>query len=121
MTMRWLCDENVPRLLVDALRQNDHDVVWIRELSPGVGDPDVLAVALRERRICLTFDKDFGELAANRILPSGSGVILVRMTVRPTTESVASVVALLNSRSDWAGHFSVLEPGRVRMRRLWMR
>ena len=121
MTMRWLCDENVPRLLVDALRQKGHDVVWIGELSPGIGDPDVLALALRERRICLTFDKDFGELAAIRTLPSGSGVVLLRMKVGPTAESIASIVALLGSRSDWAGHFSLVEPGRIRMRRLWPR
>lgn len=119
--MGWLCDENVPRLLVDALRRTGQDVIWIGELSPGISDPDVLAVALRERRICLTFDKDFGELAANRVLPPGSGVVLLRMPVRPTMESVESVIALLKSRSDWGGHFSVLEPGRIRMRRLWPR
>ena len=96
--MRWLCDENVPRLLVDALRQKGHDVVWIGELSPGIGDPDVLALALRERRICLTFDKDFGELAAIRTLPSGSGVVLLRMTLFRcgtwTNQDAAAVAAI---------------------------
>jgi predicted nuclease of predicted toxin-antitoxin system len=32
-------------------------------VSPGSSDQEVLALAVREERILLTFDKDFGELA----------------------------------------------------------
>lgn len=63
--MRWLFNENIPRILVEELSRRGHDVAWIREASPGIADADVSAVAVRERRVCLTFDEDFGELAAN--------------------------------------------------------
>jgi hypothetical protein len=116
--MRWLCDENVPRHLVDVLRRDNHDVAWVGEFSPGIPDQDVLALAAGQRRICLTFDKDFGELAANHVLPADSGVVLVRIPVRPGPATAKAIVAMLNSRSDWQGHFSVLEPGRIRMRQL---
>jgi hypothetical protein len=56
--MRWLCNENIPRNLVEELRRLGHDAVSIRERSPGIADAEVLALAVRERRICLTFDKD---------------------------------------------------------------
>jgi predicted nuclease of predicted toxin-antitoxin system len=98
--MRWLCNENIPRPLVDALRESGHDVVWIRDTSPGIADVEVLAIAVGDRRICLTFDKDFGELAAGASLPEKCGVVLLRLP------------------PDWTGHFAVVEPGRVRMRRL---
>ncbi|MFN4017533.1 MAG: DUF5615 family PIN-like protein [Reyranella sp.] len=116
--MRWLCNENIPRTLVEALRKRDHDVVWIREISPGISDVDVLVQAVRERRICLTFDKDFGELAAATPLPAGCGVVLLR--IRPPASSVAAaeIASVLAGRKDWAGHFSVLDPGRIRMRPL---
>jgi predicted nuclease of predicted toxin-antitoxin system len=42
-------------------------------------DSDVLAWAVREGRILLTFDKDFGELARNAALPASCGVILFRV------------------------------------------
>lgn len=116
--MRWLCNENIPRNLVQELRRRGHDVVWIRETSPGIADAEVLAIAVRDRRICLTFDKDFGELAAATVLPVDCGVLLLRVQPRPSLESSAEIATAIDARADWAGHFSVLEPGRVRMRPL---
>lgn len=116
--MRWLCNENIPRNLVEALRDHGHDVVWIREAAPGIADDAVLALAARDRRLCLTFDKDFGELAAATALPAGCGVLLLRLQPRVSAAFVMETVAILESRADWAGHFSVLEPGRIRMRPL---
>jgi predicted nuclease of predicted toxin-antitoxin system len=116
--MRWLCDENVPRLLVEALRANGEDVVWIRDRAPGVSDGVVLALAVQERRLCLTFDKDFGELVAAANLPVESGILLLRTPLQPSTAWANRIAAEICSRADWPGHFSVLEPGRVRMRKL---
>lgn len=116
--MRWLCNENIPRILVEALRGRGHEVAWIREVSPGIADADVLARAARERRICLTFDKDFGELAAATSLPAGCGVLLLRIRPPASNAAAAAIVGALEERNDWAGHFSVLEPGRLRMRPL---
>jgi predicted nuclease of predicted toxin-antitoxin system len=116
--MRWLCDENVPRNLVDALRQHGHDVVWIREQAPGMPDGDVLAGAVGEQRVCLTFDKDFGQLAASTPIPPDSGVVLLRLPPPNSHELAQSIAAILGSREDWPGHFSVVEPGRIRMRPL---
>ena len=116
--MRWLCDENVPRNLVDAFRQHGHDVLWIREDFPGMPDSEVLALAIREHRVCLTFDKDFGQLAASTSFPSDSGVVLLRLPPSNSRDRAQTIVAIADSRSDWAGHFSVVEPGRIRMRPL---
>jgi predicted nuclease of predicted toxin-antitoxin system len=114
--MRWLCDENVPRLLVDELRSRNHEVLWIAEEARGASDVEVLALAERERRICLTFDKDFGEIAAHASPSLQCGVVLLRLIFQPTAEAAARLANIIGSRSDWAGHFSVVEPGRVRMR-----
>jgi predicted nuclease of predicted toxin-antitoxin system len=114
--MRWLCDENIPRILVEELRLRTHDTARITEREPSVSDADVFAIAVREHRICLTFDKDFGELASSATVPSDCGVVLLRIPFQPTAAAVARLASALESRSDWAGHFSVIEPGRVRMR-----
>ena len=116
--MRWLCNENIPRTLVEALRKRDHDVVWIREISPGISDVDVLMQAVRERRICLTFDKDFGELAFRAGLPATCGVVLFRFApVSP--EFVADrVVTILAGTTPWVGHFAVVEETHIRLRPL---
>ena len=68
--MRFLANENFPQDAITALRQEKHDVVWIRTDAPGSGDEDVLVRARRESRILVTFDKDFGELAFHSRLPA---------------------------------------------------
>ncbi len=112
--MRFLADENFPGDAVNALRQAGHDVAWI--CAEGAGSPDhvVLAEAVRQSRILLTFDKDFGELAWHEGLPASSGVVLFRMPLPPNAGRL--LTDILESRTDWAGHFSVIEPGRIRMR-----
>ncbi|UYN97606.1 MAG: DUF5615 family PIN-like protein [Enhydrobacter sp.] len=76
----------------------------------------MLAWAAREQRILLTFDKDFGELARGSALPRTCGVILLRMPVAKPGEVGERLAQLVTARDDWAGYFSVIEPGRVRMR-----
>jgi predicted nuclease of predicted toxin-antitoxin system len=116
--MRFLADENFPGAAVTTLAAAGHDVVWVRITAPGASDRDVLAWAMREARILLTFDKDFGELARASTLPAMCGVVLFRMPM-PTPGVVGQrLAALIAARDDWVGHFSVIEPGRVRMRAL---
>lgn len=116
--MRFLANENIPGVVVTALASAGHDVAWVRATAPGMTDAEVLAWAAREKRILLTFDKDFGELARNATLPAEGGVILFRSPMPRAEIAGAHIAALIASRSDWAGHLSVVEPGRVRMRPL---
>jgi hypothetical protein len=103
---------------VQALREIGHDVVWVMTDAPGIGDRDVLAWTAREERILLTFDKDFGELARHAALPAICGVVLFRIAMPRPGDVGRRLTDLITARDDWASHFSVVEPGRVRMRLL---
>ena len=113
--MRILANENFPGDAIAALRQGGHDVAWIRADAPGSSDHQVPTRAEAEDRVLITFDKDFGELAFRAKLPSSSGIILFRISA-PSSAHVARIaVAALESRTDWAGHFAVVENTRIRM------
>jgi Domain of unknown function (DUF5615) len=116
--MRFLANENFPGTAVTALIAAGHDVVWVRNAAPGMSDPDVLAWATRDKRVLLTFDKDFGELARASALPDTSGVVPFRVAMPGPGDIGSRLSNLVTSRDDWAGHFSVIEPGRIRMRLL---
>lgn len=116
--MRFLADENFPFAAVTALANAGHDVVWVRTANAGLSDVEILAWVARESRIVLTFDKDFGDHARGAGLPRECGVILFRLPVPSAREVGARLASFVTSRSDWVGNFSVVEPGRVRMRRL---
>jgi Domain of unknown function (DUF5615) len=100
--MRFLANENVPGAAVAALDAAGHDIAWVRLAA----------------RILLTFDKDFGELARTVPLASGCGVVLLRIPMPKSADVGRRLAEIIGSRDDWAGHFSVIEPGRVRMRQL---
>ncbi len=116
--MRFLADENFPGPAVRALEASGHDVVWVRLVMRGAADSEVLARAVQEARILLTFDKDFGELAGHASLPPNCGVIVLRTPMPTPGDNGQRIADLVTAREDWAGHFSVIEPGRVRMRPL---
>lgn len=82
---------------------------------------DVLRMSREGARTLLTFDKDFGELVLRRGLEASRGVVLFRLALARPSELAELVVRALASRSDWAGHFSVVEAERVRMRPLGRR
>jgi len=116
--MRFLANENFPGPAVAAVQAAGHDMVWVRTAAPGLIDADVLAWAVREERVLLTFDKDFGELASASQLPARCGVVLFRIPMPQPGVVGRRLADLIARRDDWAGHFSVVEPGRVRMRPL---
>lgn len=99
--MRLLANENVPLDSVDALRNAGHDVAWIRVLAPGSSDEEVLRRAVSEKRVLVTFDKDFGELVFHRRMASPPGVILFRFALTSPGYAARAVVAALASRTDW--------------------
>jgi predicted nuclease of predicted toxin-antitoxin system len=114
--MRLCANENISEDCVVKLRRNGHDVLWIRESAPGSSDEDVLVRAHREERLLITFDKDFGDLVFRRGAQASHGVILFRISQSSATVTAERVHAVLVSRTDWMGHFSVVDDFGIRMR-----
>jgi predicted nuclease of predicted toxin-antitoxin system len=116
--VRFFADENMPGAVVKALRDAGHDVAWARRDCPGAADAEVLALAVIEARVLLTFDKDFGELAYRQAQSAECGVILFRFAMSSAADAAERVAEVLSKRDDWPGHFSVVDERRVRMRPL---
>ena len=117
--MRFLADENVPFGVVEELIAASHEVEWVARLTPGVLDREVLRRAAVDHRILLTFDKDYGNLAyKSGDWMMAAGIVLIRSPTPRTREVCSKLARLIAAREDWTGYFSVIEPGRIRRRRL---
>ena len=115
--MNLVADESVDRAVVERLRQDGHDVVYVAELSPSVPDEDVLQEANARSALLLTADKDFGELVFRQGLVH-SGVILVRLAGLANATKAAIVAEVCRERAaELIGAFGVVSPGQVRIRR----
>ena len=115
---RLLANENVPAAVVTALRADGHDVGWMAETAPGAPDEAVLAVALAETRVLLTFDKDFGELVFVHGIAC-PGVILIRVALADEIDRVAFVSSVWSTvLSRLPGSFLTISVAGVRARPL---
>ena len=103
------------RALRTLLSDLGHEVLSAIEVDPRAADDAVLALALREERVLVTEDKDFGELVFVRRLPHPCIIRFVDMRVE---EKVAAMRELLERHADAlrAGALIVVTRGRVRIR-----
>lgn len=80
--MRFLLDVCVSSRSLEAfLAGRGHDILSAITIDPKASDDLLLSLALRDERILVTADKDFGELMFVRRLPHGPIVRLVELTV----------------------------------------
>jgi predicted nuclease of predicted toxin-antitoxin system len=100
------------------MRHAGHDVLWIRDAHRGMSDETILEMSVRESRVLVTFDKDFGELAFKAKLSADCGIVLFRIRKQSPDILAKRVSAFIDSRNDRVGHFAVIEEDRIRMTRL---
>ncbi len=99
----------------DELRSHVHPVVWIGDWANDPGDDAVLEFALREARVLIALDKDFGELAVVFGRRHCGIVRLVDLSVSQVGKLCAAALDRYESDLARGGLLSV-EPYRVRLR-----
>lgn len=113
--MRFLADESCDFAVVRALRDAGFDVAAVGDASPGAEDDWVIDLAVREERMVITEDKDFGQLVYSEGRATG-GVLLLRFPAPARAVMARSVVELVKQHGTrLTGRFVVLQPGRVRI------
>jgi predicted nuclease of predicted toxin-antitoxin system len=114
--MHFLVDESVDRQVVEHLRQEGHEVLYVAEMEPGLRDDEVLSAANQRGALLLTADKDFGELVF-RLRRLSKGVVLLRLAgMSPEAKAVAVASVVSEHGSELSEAFTVLSPGMVRIR-----
>lgn len=117
MSLRFLADENIPAPSVELLRRRRLDVTSIAELFPASVDRDVLALAVQERRILLTFDRDFGELVFFHGRQPPPAIVYFRFEPLSATEPGDILMRLLeNTTIDLIGMMNVVGRAVLRQR-----
>lgn len=116
--MRFLADECCDAPMVEALRADDHDVLFAIESLRGELDDDILETAFAQHRILVTEDKDFGELVYRLRLPA-RGIVLLRFGVGQRHLKIPRMRHVIQHHAaQLSGSFVVLEPDKIRIRPL---
>lgn len=116
--MLLLLDENISRTVIQALRDRGHDVLTVKESMRGAGDEEILERAQADKRLLVTQDKDFGELAFRSRRATPYWIVLFRLGGTTPDEDNRKIIEILESGTEWAGHFAVVTETQVRLRQL---
>jgi predicted nuclease of predicted toxin-antitoxin system len=113
--MRLLLDLCISPRVGEALRGAGHDAVRVRPSPEEREDEAVLSRALREGRVLVTGDKDFGEVLS---LGSGPRVGVLRLLeMSPSRQAEFALAALARYGAELErGALVVASPGRTRVR-----
>jgi predicted nuclease of predicted toxin-antitoxin system len=115
MTMRFLADESCDFTVVRTLRTAGFDVLSVSESTPRAEDSEVIELALREKRVLLTEDKDFGRLVYSYGQET-PGVIFLRFPTFARKQISKDVLNLVKQQGEkLAGSFVTVQPGRIRI------
>src|SRR3989344_4111342 len=72
--------KNQVKTLIDRIEINPRILVGKPVIKPGMSDRDIIAFALKEKRIIVTYDQDFGELVFLE-KEKHHGIILLRLDI----------------------------------------
>jgi predicted nuclease of predicted toxin-antitoxin system len=118
--MKLLLDMGASWRTADSLRIAGHDVVHLRDRGlQRLPDEAIVQLAAAEQRVIVTFDLDFSRILALSRLASPS--IVVFRLEKYSTDQINAILDDVLSRFEEAliaGSVVVIDPSRVRVRRL---
>ena len=118
---RFLIDNALSPRLAVSLRQAGHDAIHVRDHGlQGAEDEPILELAMRETRVLVSADTDFGTLLAARASRTPSLILFRRGTPRRPETPAALLLANLPAVEEDLRHGAVVtfHGDRLRVRRL---
>lgn len=97
--MKFLIDEDLSYKLVAFLAKLGHSAIHTREIKLSLKDFEILKIAIEQKFIILTFDKDFGELVFKKD-KSHNGVIFLRLEDQTNKNVMRVLTWLLSTYED---------------------
>jgi predicted nuclease of predicted toxin-antitoxin system len=115
--MKFLLDQNADRRFATYLRSLGHDVTVVSIDYPhSLPDHEILAIAVREGRVIITNDPDFGELVVRHGQPH-AGIIYMRVRQADYATKQARLEYVLTHHAHELDQLIVVTLQAVRVRR----
>ena len=117
----FLVDENLPRSLAPYLRAAGLEAQDVRDFGlRGKSDSDILEFSIVRGWVLVTSDVGFASLLRSR--PRFPGMVVARLPNDWSTQAVNDAITRALEgllAEDFTSTLRVIEPDRIRVRRLW--
>ena len=112
--IRFLADVNIEKSIVDLLKKEGFDILWIPDYNCQLTDDELLDLSNKEGRILITNGKDFGELMFLQKKIS-CGIILIRIKGQDVEKKKKEILKLLELyKEKIINHFIVITDTKIR-------
>lgn len=116
MRLNFLVDVSAGLSVTIFLRSEGYDAISVQEINPRMKDEEIIRLAVRDKRIIVTMDKDFGELVY-RCLMNHSGILLLRLDNEKSSEKQRILKYILQyHKSHLHENFCVFHNDKIRIR-----
>ena len=112
--MKFMVDECTGPTVAKWLVHQGHDVVSVFDAARGSEDDHILEWAVREDRVLITIDKDFGELIFREKKPH-RGIVLLRLNDQSPANSIAALERLFQQTIPTSDQYVVVSDAGVRV------
>ena len=115
--MKFLANENVPFLSVTFLKSKGFDIDAIGVDHSGISDRKVMELAIKQERIIITYDSDYGELIFKHGYKPKSGVIYIRVQPKEPLETARIIEDLMEKQLSFENLLTVVDSNSIRQKR----
>jgi predicted nuclease of predicted toxin-antitoxin system len=114
--MKFLANENFPGPSIALLQDHGIDILSIAKQFQGISDQQVMRIAIKEERIILTHDSDYGELIFKYGYKPQEGVIYFRMFNFGPSDPAKVLLELINKKTNFKNQLTVIDDRSIRQR-----
>jgi predicted nuclease of predicted toxin-antitoxin system len=116
--MKLLANENIPLSSSQYLAEKGYDIVHIGIIDPSITDEEVMKLAIEQKRVIITFDRDYSIL----VFKDGyrpPGVIYLRLQEYVPAYPGEFIHHLIDSGEyEFEGQFTVAKENNIRQRKI---
>lgn len=118
LTLKFLANENIPFDSVMYLRMRGFDILSIGSDYAGISDEEVMRISIKEERVIITYDSDYGELIFKHGYKPRAGVVFIRNQPIDSSEAGKTIERLLISKKlSFHDCLTVVDLNSIRQRR----
>ena len=115
--MEFLANENFSNPSIDIIRNEGYQVISIRESSSGIADEEVIAFAIKNNLVIVTFDKDYGELIVLYKFINPPSVVYFKSKGNEPKSAGFRLLQYIQDNIILENHFTIIEDKNIRQRK----